>query len=591
MFAAPGARPSYGRAPALLVALLLATGGVACTGDEGTALTTGSPSTGAPTGTARPPPLPRTPPGGPGAPNGPPGGAGGNRLSFGEVDLTRAPPADARPAPVDTPNGALCAGCDVVLITVCSLRRDHVGAFGSPLGLTPTLDRVAAGGMRFDAAYAASNFTLPSLTSLFTGQFPSTTGVLNWDRGIGADVPVLAEVLGYYGYATGAFTIDAPSGFRAEFGLDRGFQRMRVSTPPNGTPDGRHTAAASGQGPSAARNAAEWIAAQRSDKPIFVAYHDRNAHYPYVVSPVTEGPTGDDPTGVRKALWEEGLAAGGQGQLIGQDPVVSAVRSAGAAGAAEWRRTYAEAVARMDTGLGEVIAAVDARGRRDRTVLVVVADHGESLDDHGELLHGISYFEPVIHVPLLIDAPGVAPGSATRALASHVDLFPTLAELVGAAAPAGIDGVSLVPVLRGEAASVRLTTIVEGGVMLDRPESLRGALLSPPWSLLIQPPASVLSGGPPQPGTRPGQLETTLYDLARDPLQTTDVASANSALVTGLTARWEGFRAARAGRAVPTELTHDPAFIELLQRTGYDFRPTAPSPAPSSGPPSAPPKR
>jgi arylsulfatase A-like enzyme len=460
-------------------------------------------------------------------------------------------------------------GCDVVVITVCSLRRDHLGSYGSTAGLTPNLDRLAAAGMRFDAAYAASNFTLPSLTSVFTGQFPSTTGVLNWDRGIGTGVPLLAEVFGYYGYTTGAFTTDAPSGFRPEFGLDRGFQRFRVSTAPNGTPDGRHTTTGGDAAP-AARNAADWIRAQPTDRPLLAVYHDRNAHYPYVVAPPTAG---GDPTGVRAALWAEGLDGGGQGHIIGKDPVAVALEAGGAAGAAVWRDTYAEAVARMDAGLGELLAAVDARGRRDRTIVVVVADHGESLNEHDERIHGISYFDPVVHVPLLIDAPGAQDGAATAALASHVDLFPTLAELVGVPAPAGIDGVSLAPVLRGAAASVRSTTLVEGGVLLDRPESLRGALISPPWALLLQPPAS--ASGPPTPGLRAGALEAQLYHLVNDPLQTTNVAADHPDIEAGLRARWEGFRAARAGRAAPTELLHDPAFIELLQRTGYDFRPTA----------------
>lgn len=427
--------------------------------------------------------------------------------------------------------------------------------------------------MRFDQAWSASNFTLPSLSSILTGRFPSTLGVLAWDRGLGDDVPTLPEVLGYYGYRTGAFTVDAPSGFRPDFGLDRGFQRMVVIPAPAGTPDGRH-AAAQGQA-SDLRPAAPvvgWIAEQPADQPIFAMFHDRSAHYPFVIAEPES-----DPTGVRTALWREGMdqAPPGQGRtlVIQRDPVAEAVRAAGDAGVAEWKAAYGEAVSRMDTDIGELMAALERRGRLDRTILVVVADHGESLDDHGELLHGVAYFDGVVHVPMLVRAPGVQAGAVTSALAGHVDLLPTLLAMVGAVQPAGLDGVSLLPVLDGSADAVRSTTIVEGGVMQDRPESLRGAVVAPPWVLIRQPPSYGAEPPPPDAGVQPGQLEERLYHLFEDPAQDHDLAQRHPDVVDELRARWQGYRAARAGQAVPRELRHDPAFIELLQQTGYDFEP------------------
>ena len=512
-----------------------------------------------------PAPLPPPLPGRPGPSVAP--GAGGNPLSFGEVDLDRA-------APATTPmvSNARCAGCDVVLLTLCSVRRDALGAYGNTNAHTPVLDALAALGLRFDAAYAASNFTLPSLSSIFTGQFPSTTGVMNWDRGIGNTVPLLPEVLGFYGYATGAFTVDAPSGFRPEFGLDRGFQRMRVSTPRRGTPDGRRTKAPGDTGATPEELAAAWVAGVPKDQPMFLSFHDRDAHYPYVVEPAAA-----DPTGLLTALWEEGADAGGHGHMIAVDPVAEAYKHAGAGANAVWRAAYQGAVDRMDQRLGTLLTAIDARGRRERTLLIVVGDHGESLWEHDEELHGVAYYDGVARVPMLVVGPGVRMGT-TDALASHVDLFPTIAELVGAAAPAGVDGVSLVPVFTGALPSVRSTALVEGGVMADRPEVLRGAVIAPPWTLLVQPPAAALKGGPPAPGLRPGQLVEQLYDLVADPGQTDDLAAARPEVVRQLRERWEGFRLARAGRAVPTELRHDPVFVELLRRTGYDFNATSPPP-------------
>jgi hypothetical protein len=216
----------------------------------------------------------------------------------GAVVVTAASPTDVEPTA-----DAVCKGCDVVLITVCSLRRDHVGPWrdGAP-ALTPRLDAVAAEAFRFDRAYAASNFTLAGLTAVLTARFGSSTGVTGWDKGLVDGIPTLPEVLGHYGYRTAAFTIDAASGFRPDYGLDRGFSHMEIIPPPRLTPDGRLGPDAADEGPGAsAAPAAAWIAAQGADQPIFARFHSRTAHFPFVV----ERP-GDDPTGILTGLWEAG---------------------------------------------------------------------------------------------------------------------------------------------------------------------------------------------------------------------------------------------------------------------------------------------
>ncbi len=544
-----------------------------------------------------PPPTPVYPPM-PAPLNPPPGPApGDNTVRPGTVDLDRQPPTDV----VGVSGGASCSGCDVIVISLCSLRRDHVGAYGAIAGLTPSIDRIAAEGVRFDSAYAASNFTLSGLTAELTGRFGSSTGVLGWGKGLATGVPTLPEVLGLYGYRTGAFTIDAASGLRPDYGLDRGFQRMVVIAPPRDTPDGRHGGGEVGAGGASAAPAVTWIAAQPADRPIFALFHSRTAHFPFVIT--DEGAT-EDPTGVLLALWDEGKSgtaraampgmAGGNafGGLVGGggDDATRLTRQAGAAGVAIWRREYAKAVARMDRDVAVLYAALEARGRLDRTVIVVVADHGESLDDNGELLHGGTYFDDAVHVPLVVRVPGV-PVGATNALVSHVDLLPTILELVGATPPATIDGVSMRPLLTDPAAVIRSTTLVEGGATSMMGAEPAGAVIAPPWALLHQSfpcsRADLREGGlghpgalppPPPGGPAPGSqvlgppvLHNCLFDLDADPEQQRDLAAANPDVVSGLLARWKGYREAVAGRSVARELQLDPAFIELLRRTGYDF--------------------
>ncbi len=548
-------------------------------------------------------PAPPSMPPGPAAPPNPPPGppAADNTVRPGTVDLDRQPPTDV----VGVSAAASCSGCDVIVISLCSLRRDHVGAYGAIEGLTPSIDRIAAEGVRFDSAYSASNFTLSALTAELTGRFGSSTGVLGWGKGLGTGVPTLPEVLGLYGYRTGAFTIDAASGLRPDYGLDRGFQRMVVIAPPRDTPDGRHGTGEVGSGGASAAPAVGWIAAQPADRPIFALFHSRTAHFPFVI---TDEGTAEDPTGVLGALWAEGKGgtarvampgmAGGNafGGLVGGggDDATRLTRQAGTAGVAIWRREYAKAVARMDRDVAALYAALEARGRLDRTVIIVVADHGESLDDNGELLHGGSYFDDAVHVPLVVRVPGVRAG-ATDALVSQVDLLPTILELVGATPPATIDGVSMRPLLTDPSAVIRSTTLVEGGATSTVGGEPAGAVISPPWALLHQsfpcsradmPEAGMVApgaGAPPPPPPPPGSghagghvlgppvLYNCLFDIRADPEQKRDVAAANPEVVSGLLARWQGYREAVAGRSVARELQLDPAFIELLRRTGYDF--------------------
>ncbi len=515
-------------------------------------------------------------------------------LSRAPEPLAEAPPAPEAPsapahvagsgtwtkdAPTSTsaPTDAPCAGCDVVVVTMCSVRRDHLGPYSGGESLTPRLDALMEGAFRLDDAWSASPFTLASLTAVLTGRFGSSTGVTSWDKGLVADVPTLPEILGIYGYRTGGFTIDAPSGFRPDYGLDRGFQTLTILPPPRDTPDGRQLGGAIGPGGASARPVAAWIAQQDTATPIFAMFHTRTAHYPFVLE--------DDPsdtTSVTHLLWDSGNngargkampgTAGGTAQrgvvaITGQDPVQVGVQAAGEAGLAMWKQRYRESIARMDADFGVLADALAARGRLDKTVLVVVADHGESLGDHGELLHGDGYFDGVVHVPLLVKIPG-RDGHPVDALASQVDLLPTLLELVGAKPPAGIDGVPLHPVLDGAKDEVRTMTLVEGGVSWHADGKARGAVITRDWAMLRQ--DRGCGEGPRSPGPSP----TCLFDRRADPGQDHDVSAVHGDVVTDLTARWDAFRAARGGAAAEVPL--DAAAVKELQRTGYDFTPGEP---------------
>lgn len=502
------------------------------------------------------------------------------------------PPGDARPTvrggagtwskdapPQQEPLGgeARCSDCDVVLVTMCSVRRDHVDVY-KDRGLTPNLSAIAEGGYHFGTAYAASNFTLASLTAILTGRFGSATGVVGWDKGLVEEVPTLPEILGLYGYATGGFTINAASGFRPEYGLDRGFQHLEIIEAPSDNPDGRLPTGPTGTALSAAPMVS-WIEAQDANQRIFAMFHTRTAHFPFVVAPPT-----DDPTGIGGLLWSDDLnndegpqqrpgVAGGtnvQGVGVSTDPnnLQHALRQAGSPGMTAWRRYYAESMGRLDDDLGAVVDVLERTGRLEKTIIVVVADHGESLGDHDEFLHGDSYFDSVVKVPLLIRVPGMT-GNASpiQPLVSHVDLLPTILGLVGAVSPAGIDGENLIAVMENPNTQIRSTALVEGGVSWTPRDTMRGAVISPPWTLLRQP--VMCSMGQPEPPPGPGEPFKCLFNTETDPGQTQNLARQHPDVVRKLQARWDGYRTAKAGQVVPTSVRHDPAFKEMLQRSGY----------------------
>ena len=125
---------------------------------------------------------------------------GGPQPPAGQAKMGAGVYKNAAPSEsINTDQTAVCSGCDIVFLSVCSLRKDHVGIYGTHPYLTPQIDSIASNGFVFERAYAASNFTLAGLTSMLTGMFASSTGVTGWDKGLTGDVKTLPEVLGYYG--------------------------------------------------------------------------------------------------------------------------------------------------------------------------------------------------------------------------------------------------------------------------------------------------------------------------------------------------------------------------------------------------------
>ena len=280
----------------------------------------------------------------------------------------------------------------VLLVTIDTLRADRVGAYGSRAGLTPALDRLAAGGWLFEDVVAAAPLTLPSHATILSGLDPYHHGVRNNGTYVFPEVtPTLATILKARGHATAAFVSAVVLDRR--YGLARGFDAYddRIAR----VTQGRSVLESERPCDAVVANASQWIRAQKG--PFFAWVHFYEPHAPYAPPP--------------------DLAVPG-------------------------RSPYDAEVASADRCLGRLIEAAEA-SRPSRLVTAVTSDHGEGLGEHGESTHGLFLYQSTLRVPLVISGPGVEVGKRQPGVTRSVDLLPTLLGVLGIEGPAGVDGRNL----------------------------------------------------------------------------------------------------------------------------------------------------
>ncbi|MET0552897.1 MAG: sulfatase, partial [Vicinamibacteria bacterium] len=297
---------------------------------------------------------------------------------------------------------------NVLLVTIDTLRADHVGAYGHAGAQTPHLDQLAANGMRFERATTVAPLTLPAHSSLLTGTFPGWHGVR--DNGgfyLGEEQTTLAEVLRDRGFRTG--------GFVASFVLDRrwgtsqGFDRFFDEFDLDRFKDSLGMDAIQRPGNEVVDRAVAWLGEDR-ERSFFAWVHLYDPHTPY------EAP---EPYRSRFPATQEGA--------------------------------YDAEIAFADAQLGRLLGALGAR-RKD-TLIVVAGDHGEMLGERSEQTHGYFIYEPVTRVPLVLAGPGV-PARVVPDQVRVVDVLPTLLSRLGIPAPAAVQGADLSPLARGERMSL-----------------------------------------------------------------------------------------------------------------------------------------
>ncbi|HET7294373.1 MAG TPA: sulfatase-like hydrolase/transferase [Vicinamibacteria bacterium] len=290
----------------------------------------------------------------------------------------------------------------VVLVTIDTLRADRLGCYGSDVK-TPNLDRIASEGALAVQATAHAPLTRPSHVSLFTGRLPFEHGIRdNVSPAVVPDTPLLAEAFKKAGFATAAFVSSVV--LASESGLDRGFDTYSDHFE-GARGDAQFLNTVQKRGDVTLAEATAWLEANHARR-LFAWIHLYDPHDPY------------------------------------EPPEPFASRYAG--------RPYDGEVAWSDELIGRLDAALSRLGIGKETLLLVASDHGEGLGEHDEALHGFFAYQTTLRVPLIVRGPTIGPGLRLATTAMLVDVFPTVLELAGLAAPPGtIAGRSLAAALRG----------------------------------------------------------------------------------------------------------------------------------------------
>jgi arylsulfatase A-like enzyme len=445
---------------------------------------------------------------------------------------TPAPPLRAALAP------ALPGAPDIVLVVLDTVRAENVSTYGHARDTAPTLDALAREGALFLDATSPSTWSLPSHASLFTGRYPSSHGAYAFRTLLDDRFPTLAQVLQAKGFETFCFT--ANPWISDGLGLTRGFGYQDDSWRASGgrgfsfihrLGDRLGFGAYDKGGGMVAERFEAWARARpASARPAFAFLNFLEAHFPYhELPPEYRSRYTDRPLAELRRVSMDLMAVQFGGPS--QDPALVGPPA---------RDLYDGGVRYSDALLGRVVEALRARGTLDRTVLVVLADHGELLGEHGSYFgHGPSLYQKAIRVPLLVRYPARVPaGARVEAPVTTLGAFATIVELAGLEVPPTVQAGSLLPLLApgaegADAGAPFLAELMSSGV----PTAERG---DPQIKANVH--LRALRAG------RMKLVESSagdrfLYDLEADPLESRDLAAERPEEAAALHARLEAERA------------------------------------------------
>ncbi len=405
---------------------------------------------------------------------------------------------------------------NILFVLIDALRADRMGVYGHPGGHTPRMDAIASEGVVFERAIAQAPWTQPSMASLFCSRYPGAHKVLDYDQAkasylsekkvavFGDSFVTLAEVLQQGGYDTAGFV--ANPYIVSGFGFAQGFDHFDDSFAKNTTPGNVVNEAALG-----------WLRQRDTDKPFFCFLHYMDVHGPYNSGPEFLEPLLNRVNLLprkrlltkpeRKKLGYLDQAPAGYEDLE-RNHRLSIYHE-------YWAARYDAGIRQADYHIGQLNSCLAQMGLWDDTYVIITADHGEALAEHGHWDHGFSVHHPELHVPLILRWPGVlAPGQRIDGTVQLIDLMPTMIDQLELSEVNALQGRSVKQQIETGSAVEPTTTMAEG--VKAGPE--QKAIYLDGWKLIITPTV--------------GQRE--LYHVAEDPLEQINLSFVNSEKVAQL---------------------------------------------------------
>jgi len=445
-----------------------------------------------------------------------PPGAGGARSTDNPADPTAG---QEGPAP------------NVILYLIDTLRADHLGVYGYPRPTSPRIDEFAADAITFDRLQAQSSWTKPVVATLLTGLLPQQHGVVGREDAIDAAARTLPSLLQLAGYQTSAFVTNSTVG--SYFNFDIGFHYYEQLGE-------RPTEEVHQLSDAVNERFFAWSETRQTDRPFFAMLHTTDPHGPYVPRQPYRDRFAPD------VLYPEIVRGAAVRVLAANDDQFDVERAT-----SDLVGLYDAEIAFNDEQFGVLLDQLRADGVYDSTLIILLSDHGEEFREHGGWSHGNTLFQEQLHVPLLVKLPGQRlAGTRVDVGAQHIDVVPTILDVLGLEAPQRLPGTSLVALADGTSVAER-----PASSHLAMTANVREAMRWGQRKLVRATPAS-------------GDVTIRLYDLATDPGEFESVVTGRPILAGYLRTLIDRLGMLARGESSGA-LALDPEMIEQLRALGY----------------------
>jgi arylsulfatase A-like enzyme len=416
---------------------------------------------------------------------------------------------------------------NVILISIDTLRADHLGCYGYERPTSPNLDQFASKGILFEDVTAPSPWTLPSHGSLLTGFYPSRLGLNTEDSMLPSNMETLATLFSKHGFSTAAVVNSFY--ISHEYGFDRGFDKFWFVS---------ESHQRRGAAPVIINLTKGWLDKYHNE-PFFLFLHFYDVHSDYRSLP----------------LYEREFVGSYKGVIDGSTDQLVAFRN----GKLSLNNTdikhlidlYDAEIRQLDDQLLVLFGLFQQKGVLDETVIIITSDHGEEFLEHGGVLHGRTMYQELIHVPLVIRGPGLPQAKRIREMVSLVDVMPTLLGLVGIPNPPGLEGYDLCSLWRTPSSRLPDRLIFAEADHKNKENDIKRAVRGPRYKLHYDRLTK----------------ESHIYDLLNDPQERNNIAAKEATVFEFLLQELKKFmtKSKEGGKKVPLS----PENIERLKSLGY----------------------